>query len=475
MKNRKFSKQDTTVCLGIILYFIAMVAVAVITNGTCDSGDSIIHFLFSKYAFAHPENFLNHWAKPLFVLLSSPFAQFGFTGMKIFNCCVAACTAWFCYKASGAAGYRRAWLAPLLLCFAPGYFIHVFSGLTEPLFALLLTISIYLLFCNRLQSALFVVSFLPFVRSEGLVVICVFVLYLLIARQYRYLPWLLCGHLIYGIAGSFYYQDVLWVFTKIPYAGSSGKYGSGALLHFVVQLNYIIGIPLYILVIAGFIKKTVYPFIEKQGVWGFLIKKETLLVYGLFVAFISAHSLFWYLGIFESMGLKRVLIAIVPVAVLIALQGFNFIADAFKSRFVSTSLSAVFAGWVFLFPFLPNPASINWKRDLSLSEDQVLVESATAAIKKKFPEGVPVYYAHPYLHITLNQDPFDKDFKELGSLYTMQRPVEYIVIWDSWFSTTEKGITLEKLQNDPDLDVVESFEIKEPDKTVRLVVFANKK
>ena len=69
-------------------WFIVLCLVAIFTNGTGDAGDSVQHYLFSKSAFKHPELFLDHWAKPIFVLLSAPFAQLGFVGMKIFNCLI---------------------------------------------------------------------------------------------------------------------------------------------------------------------------------------------------------------------------------------------------------------------------------------------------------------------------------------------------------------------------------------------------
>ena len=46
---------------------------------------SYYDYLFARYAPQHPELFFHHWAKPLFVLLSCPFAQFGFIGVKVFN------------------------------------------------------------------------------------------------------------------------------------------------------------------------------------------------------------------------------------------------------------------------------------------------------------------------------------------------------------------------------------------------------
>ena len=121
-----FFIRNKSVFIGITCYFITIVLVAIFTPGTCDSGDSITHFLLSKYAFQHPGNFLNHWAKRLLVLLRAPFAVFGFIGIKLFNCCVAALTVWFTYKVATKLNYKYGWLAALFLCFTPVFFCSYF-------------------------------------------------------------------------------------------------------------------------------------------------------------------------------------------------------------------------------------------------------------------------------------------------------------------------------------------------------------
>src|SRR6202008_2844708 len=50
-----------------------------------DTGDGIMHFFISEAAWEDPLLLLDHWGKPLFILLSSPFAQFGFNGIIIFQ------------------------------------------------------------------------------------------------------------------------------------------------------------------------------------------------------------------------------------------------------------------------------------------------------------------------------------------------------------------------------------------------------
>ena len=50
-----------------------------------DTGDGIMHFFMSQASWENPTLFLEHWGKPFFILLSSPFAQFGFTGLIVFQ------------------------------------------------------------------------------------------------------------------------------------------------------------------------------------------------------------------------------------------------------------------------------------------------------------------------------------------------------------------------------------------------------
>ena len=69
----------------LFIYVIIATLTIIFFDGTGDSGDSIHHYQFAKLAPLHPELFFNHWAKPLYVLLASPFAQFTFIGVKIFN------------------------------------------------------------------------------------------------------------------------------------------------------------------------------------------------------------------------------------------------------------------------------------------------------------------------------------------------------------------------------------------------------
>ena len=141
---------------------VVLFSVAILTDGTGDSGDSVTHYLFARYAFIHPTNFIDHWAKPVFVLVASGFAQFGFMGVKLMNVAIAICTAFFIFRIALKLEIKNAILAPVFLFAFPLYTISIFSGLTEPLFGLMLTLSIWLVLNNKLTAGLILISFLPF-------------------------------------------------------------------------------------------------------------------------------------------------------------------------------------------------------------------------------------------------------------------------------------------------------------------------
>jgi hypothetical protein len=427
------------VCGLSILYF----------DGTGDPGDSITHYLFARYAPQHPALYFDHWAKPLFVLLASPFAQAGFTGMKVFNSLISLATIWLTYQTALALNMRRAGLSALILMFSPLYYILTFSGLTEYLFALFTIAGVYLCVRQRFLPAVLCFSFLPYIRSEGLIIIGVVVLFLLYQRRWRYLPWLLFGSAVYALAGYFVYKDLLWVFTKIPYATLSSVYGRGDLFHFVRELINVCGVPVYGLFWIGFLVLCVSFF------RGRIQAAPHFLILGGFTAFFIAHSLFWYLGIFNSMGLKRVLIGIMPLIALIALQGFNQVLawlPEHKTR-LRTILSVLLIAYILVFPFTVNPSAIRWEKDMTLSPEQEVALKVSAFLKDTAPWPDPLIYNHRYLSLPLEIDYFDPEKCRQISRETIaaMKPGD-LLVWDNLYGLFESGIPKAELDSLPELE-----------------------
>ena len=75
-----------------------------------DPGDGIKHFQIAKYSWDYPSLLLHHWGKPLFTLLSSPFAQLGFNGMIFFNILLFVVCAVFILKIAQQLSLKYGWL-----------------------------------------------------------------------------------------------------------------------------------------------------------------------------------------------------------------------------------------------------------------------------------------------------------------------------------------------------------------------------
>jgi hypothetical protein len=413
-------------------------------DGTGDAGDSVHHYLFARYAPSHPELFFDHWAKPVYVLLASPFAQFGFIGVKVFNVLVMLFTLLFTFKIAQKLDLKNVVLTSVFIIFAPLCFALTFSGLTEPLFALFISIGIYSVLKKNYLTASLLISFLPFIRSEGLIFLGVFGLYFLLKKEWRAIPVLLFGHLAYSIAGYFVYNDLFWVFNKIPYAHLSSVYGKGGLFHYVDQLTYVIGIPIYIFLGLGSI-----------GVlWKTFKKKTTLelqvLIFLGFFAFFIAHTLFWYLGIFNSMGLKRVFVGVIPLIAILSLVGFNFLTEEVL-RMQKTQrriAQGLLIGLIIIFPFTSNPAALNFDRDLKLSQDQRTADKIGQYVVKNLGIDHRFLFSHPYLSEALDIDHFDQT-KHFGlDIPTLERSKSGdVVIWENWFALVESGVTQEWLDS----------------------------
>ncbi|MBK8847418.1 MAG: hypothetical protein IPO27_13075 [Bacteroidetes bacterium] len=413
-------------------------------DGIGYEGDSVMHYMYAKYSFHHPELFFNHWAKPVYVLLASPFAQFGTNGIKWFNVLVMLLTAYFTFKTCAKLKFNNPLIGAVILIFSPLVFVLTFSGLTEPLFALVLIGSIYLLVSDKTVASSLLISFLPFVRTEGLFYLFIFAFYFLIAKKWKMLPLLLVGHVLYSIAGYFVYGNLLWVVNKIPYARFSSNYGSGKLMHFVDQMIYVVGVPIYILFWIG-VLATIIHAVRRQ----INIKFAVFIFMGFFTFFI-AHTVFWYYGIFNSMGLKRVLICVAPLSSIIALAGYNFLLGFFqKKKTLLLIITILLLSYIVVFPFTPNRAAINWQKDMSLSADQQLAKQAALLVKTKANSGARFFYTHPYLSESLMLDHFDTTkHLELNTFYKKHIQSGDIIIWENWFSIVECGLTKEMLDKD---------------------------
>lgn len=304
----------------VLLYWIKT------ATATSDWGDGITHYEIAVWSWENPILLLDHWGKPFFTLLVSPFAQGGMQAAWFFNglCFIGA--AWLVQRICEDEWKSLAPFPFLLVLFAPICFDQYFAVLTECLFGLILAASIRLIQLKRLAWAALLLSFLPFVRTEG------FILFLAIAplfilKRAIFSFCLLCtGTLVYTIIGGFVFDDFLWIVHNNPYKAGPSVYGKGPWMHFVGHAEIMFGlvatIGLYAVPLALFLRNKNNPKLSMP-----------LLISGLFFfLYFLLHTIFWGLGINGSAGLIRVMTAVVPCVAILCSFSYKTLLQSVKIR-----------------------------------------------------------------------------------------------------------------------------------------------
>lgn len=467
----KIKKEKRVLYIVLFALFVMFLILSVFSEGTYDPGDGIRHYLVSKYSWQHPDLLLYSWGKPFFTIISSPFSQFGLLGVNIFNIICAIASAFFCFKIAKKLNIEYPFLVIPFLCFTPSYFPTINSGLTEPLFGLVLIASIYLMLENKYAWACILVSFLPYVRTEGMLILPLFFIVMIYRKKFLLSLLLSFGTVLYSIAGYFHYHDILWIINQNPYDGKNKSfYGQGELLHFVKNYNFVWGTFLTILFVVGCVAILYHTFLkikstEKKEKLSSLINEENFLIVGSFCIYFVAHSIMWWKGLANSLGLLRVLAGVIPCSAIICLRGFNLLMIPFfkKYKYIEISIIALSLIIVIRSPF---------KHDYfpyKLDPEQALIKEAGEWYKSQPFQGKKVYYLYPYLAHVLNVDSFDPEkIGELWGLYpTIKQwgitaiPDSTIVFWDAHFGPNECHIPLDTMLNDPNFELIKTFKPKE--------------
>lgn len=457
--------EEKAVRLLTFTFFIILVVLLFASSTTTDEGDSLMHYLYAKHAFRYPAHFFDQWAKPVYVLVMAPFAQFGFAAVQLVNISFTVANFYLVYRVAAQVGIPKAWMASLIYAATPLSVLVSFSGLTEPMFACATLLAILLLQQKKLYASLLLFSFLPFIRSEGLLICGVIFLYLLVIEKYDLIPLLLFGHIFYSLAGFFIHHDLMWVFNKLSYATLSSAYGSGRWFHFFNVMPEITGVVVKYLLWAGvfygfilvvrYLRKRITK-IEEEELW---------LVYGIFAVVFLGHIVFWALGIFNSMGLIRPIAGITPLIAIIALRGILYMSASVQQWKAGVYFQYILLAAVVFFPFTSNVYAYKWKRDFELKADQQAQLQLVKYIKQHYPEynRQVMYHVLPWVSIQLKQDWFDPGRHiHINDAFTRnQFKKSELFIWDDWFAVVEGKAPLEAVRKDGRFKEVIMFEAKD--------------
>lgn len=451
--------ETLAIALSLALGFLWLLIRAA-SDGVLEMGDGVNHYMIARYAWKHPELFLDLWGKPLFTILAGPFAQLGHVGVAAFNAVVASATALVAVRALRRAGGVAQIAFPVLVLLAPQYVLMVIAGMTEPLFGLVTVLTLLFLLNERYIIAAIVASLSPFARPEYIAFLPCVMLWLAMQRQWKALPWCLLGFAVYAVLATITKGEPLWFWTGDPYSYAGSVYGSGPLDFFVSRAETVYGRPLLTLGVCALALWPVVYWYDRDG------RREhrlMLLCAALpALGIVAVHSLLWFKGWRGSAGLVRVLVTSIPLAGLFA----AFTLGRGASLLFERRRRVVLITWLML-PALSFWAVDDLTKQLSLpvrpEMNQRFLDSAAYAVQRHHREGIKVYSTHPYMAFRAELDPFDGErYHQVWGLSEEDidqrfRPGD-LLIWDSQLGSNEAGVPLERLLNDRRFTVVEAFE-----------------
>ena len=474
MNRSRLLTEKNIIFVFLAVFFLLFSVLASLSEGSYGGADDISHYKFARYAFQMPALLLDHWAKPFFTLLSAPFAQFGFIGMRFFNIIIGLITSFLSFKVAQKLRLKNAVMVIFFVLLSTLYPALMLSGMTEVLFSFLLVLSIYLALHKKYLFSAIILSFLPFVRTEGILFFVLFGIVFLYEKQYFQVLFLFTGLLIYSVIGGFYFDDFLWIIHQMPYGDATDIYGTGNLFHFIEHSKNIFGIILSIFIFLG-IYLIIYFLFRKPKNESHDNTRLFLFILLPASAYYWAHSFSWYLGIGSSLGLIRVMAGVIPLFGIIALLAYNFIVSFIPDKSVFRSVFAI------ILVVLLAHSSMNLNTyPVPLREKNKQVKKTSTWLINSAYSDRKVYYYDPYFFFFMDKNPFDNtkiqervpDPKEPEKLIKKGE----IVIWDAHFAPNEGRLPLSMLSNNPNFQQIKQFSPKQMfkvlgDNEYQIVVF----
>ncbi|MEI8005956.1 MAG: hypothetical protein WCI48_07095 [Bacteroidota bacterium] len=438
--------------------FILLMVLSFLSQGYYGGADNINHYFLSRYSWTYPKLFLDPWGRPMYTILASPFALFGFQGIKVFNIILGTLSAFFLMKTVKILKAGQPWMAIVILVFSPLYMIMLFTAMTEILFGFLLIFSAYLFFSNRYIAAAIAISFLPFARSEGYFMIAFMFLGLLMRKEWKAIIFLGSGFAFFSIIGAWQYKDLFWVIRNNPYPLIHAVYHTpGPFWSFIRQTDTTFGAANLLFICLGIIVLVAGMFngaSEKRNRYA-----EVLMMFLLPVlAYYFFHSWMYFKGWAGSLGFIRVTAGVIPLASMIALYGISWLLQlAGNRRWLRLAINILVVLLILFFNFK------TYRYPFALSKEEKVIKTAAVWVKSEFSPIPVVFYNDLNVPYFLDSDPYNhKKILQLWDASSITSiPFGAVYIWDSHFGPNECRIPFDTVMRDPYMRLIKVFRPKQ--------------
>ncbi len=411
--------------------------------------DELSHYLRSRSVWENPALIFDSWTRigrNLFHVLP---AHFGLTVARLWTLAFAGLAVVFTALLARRLGIRRAWLAPIALCFQPWFPELSWGVLTQTPFMLALVAGILALASNRLLLSGLCFGTLPLIRHEGIALTGLWVVLVTLhaaATGGRWRQTLLAVFLsaspmaAYNIAALICLGDL--PSRVLLSAKPTEIYGHGTLWHFIPISIRPAGIFTLVLATIGL------PALFRG--W------KTTWPLAFYPAYFALHSFVYWKGLFASGGYYHFLMPAAPGLAIAALLGANALLDH-PSRILRRTAIALLAGLVLQGLLMIQLWQNFTSPRFTLHRDPIdaALDAALEWQKKARPQAAPVVCHHIYA--SFREDWLETPLRHrLDHTPPAELPIHAVVIWENKYSDLT-GMPLGTLQADSAWRECETF------------------
>ena len=241
----------------------------------------------------------------------------------------------------------------------------------------------------------------------------------------------------------------LWIFQANPYIHTDiTVYGSGPFYHFFLAAIPIFGFVFLLVVMESIQWINWIPKILKTPSWDDNDKVWFWIILGSFWGYFMAHTVLWWLGMWASLGLLRVMFVICVPMALIVVRYLESIGEK-RTWIHQTTFQFVFWIHMFLLPFVIRLFPL---QEIEVFPPKGMEEKIVDDFIERFKVQAEMldrklYTGHPYILFKLEKDPFDEN--KSANLWDWETAkTGDLIIWDGHFGPNEHGLPRSALDSD---------------------------
>ncbi|MDT8323907.1 MAG: hypothetical protein RRA94_07355 [Bacteroidota bacterium] len=300
--------------------------------------DEIGHYRNIRQFWGDPFSIMGNQPKPGWKILLVVPGLFGFTGVALAHCAIAALTVVMTYKLGRAIKIKNATMAAVFLAAQPLYLQISFRAYSEITAALFLVLSLYFYYRERWIWAALASSYVFAIRQEFALVSLGLGVIFLLRRQW--LPFLLLAWTpaVLAVIGWLSTGNPAWLLDDMLRIGLGVEVPHKPFWHYFETYVYMVGPVILTLLILGYWKHFLPVDSAREQ-----IRRHGFLFFTFTIMFAWAVFSAWDVPDFgANPGHWRYLLSIAPLTAIYATMGMNSLFEA-KNRTIGLSLLGVAA------------------------------------------------------------------------------------------------------------------------------------